>query len=324
VVFIFGTHFEIIKNIPIKLKLMNSIKLLLTIILSGILFSSCTIENEVPFVEIVSEYDLWYVDYNRTSGSGDIPYISKAFTLSFLDGILYANNNIVDIGRTGNGLGIDVGTYNTFNGILETYHDLDGANDFEITVISSNEIKIYNFRQNVSYYLIGYQVNQFNYDKLFYENIEYFLQEYVAWEKVSTTGGIPNAFDDENYLAFSPENTTTFYSSQDRFGRQTAAIDWDYVGRYDLYDVLDYEDLKILTLTYEGGDLEEFELSIISDGKIALYNVDSETTYEFSGKGFVQYLKGGKSKKEAKDIVRNANRKRTKVIRKIKTRRNLK
>ena len=133
--------------------------------------------------EVVTEYDLWYVDYHRTTGSGDIPYVSRAFTLSFVNGILYANNNIVDIGRTGNGFGIDVGTYNTYNGFLETDHDIDGANDFEVTVLSNNEIKLYNYRQNVSYYLIGYQVNQFDYDKLFYENIEYFLQEYIAWEK---------------------------------------------------------------------------------------------------------------------------------------------
>lgn len=313
---------------------MKSIKLLFTMIITGILLSSCTsvyensfennYQNQISLENIVTDFDLWYVDYHRTVGNGDIPYVSKAFTLSFVEGILYANNNIVDIGKTGNGLGIDVGTYNTFNGILETNHDLEGANDFEITVISSNEIKIYNYRQNVSYYLIGYQVNQFDYDKLFYENIEYFLQEYAAWEKVSIAGGIPNAFDDENYLAFSPKDITTFYSSQERLGSQTATIDWDYIGRYDVYDVLDYEDLKILRLTYEGGDIEEFELSVINDGKIALFNVDSKTTYKFSGKGFIQYLKGEKYKKEAKDIVRNTNRKRTKVIRKIKTRRNLK
>lgn len=313
---------------------MKSIKLLFTMIITGILLSSCTsvyensfennYQNQISLENIVTDFDLWYVDYHRTVGNGDIPYVSKAFTLSFVEGILYANNNIVDIGKTGNGLGIDVGTYNTFNGILETNHDLEGANDFEITVISSNEIKIYNYRQNVSYYLIGYQVNEFDYDKLFYENIEYFLQEYAAWEKVSIAGGIPNAFDDENYLAFSPKDITTFYSSQERLGSQTATIDWDYIGRYDVYDVLDYEDLKILRLTYEGGDIEEFELSVINDGKIALFNVDSKTTYKFSGKGFIQYLKGEKYKKEAKDIVRNTNRKRTKVIRKIKTRRNLK
>ena len=313
---------------------MKSLKLLLAIILTGALFSSCTtvfhdsfeddFQNQISLEEIVTDYDLWYVDYHRTSGNGDIPYVSKAFTLSFLNGILYANNNIVDIGRTGNGLGIDVGTYNTFNGVLETNHDLDGANDFEVTVISNNEIRLYNYRQNVNYYLIGYQTNTFDYDKLFYENIEYFLQEYVAWEKTTTTGGVPNAFDDENYLAFTPENITTFYSSQDNFGTQIDSVDWSYVGGYEVYDVAGYQDLKILTLNYDGGDIEEFELSVINDGKISLYNINSETTYDFSGRGFVQYLKNASVKKEAKDIVRNNSRKRTKIERKTKVRRNLK
>ena len=313
---------------------MKSIKLLLTIIITGTLFSSCTefyqdsyndgFQNQISLEEVVSEYDLWYIDYHKTTGNGDIPYVSKAFTLSFLNGTLYANNNIADIGITGNGLGIDVGTYNTRNGLLETNHDLDGENDFEVTVISNNEIRIYNYRQNVNYYLIGYQVNQFDYDKLFYENIEYFLQEYKAWEKVTTTGGLQNTFDDENYLAFTPENITTFYSSQDSFGTQIDYINWNYVGGYEVFDVTGYEDLKILTLNYDGGDIEEFELSVINDGRVELYNVDSKTTYEFSGRGFVQYLKGQKSKKEAKDIVRNNGRKRTKIVRKKKNRRNLK
>ena len=313
---------------------MKSIKLLLTIIITGTLLSSCgavyedsfedNYNNQISLENIVTEYDLWYIDYHRTTGNGDIPYVSKAFTLSFVNGTLYANNNIVDIGKTGNGFGIDVGTYNTYNGLLETNHDLDGANNFDVTVISNNEIRIYNNRQNVSYYLIGYQTNQFDYDKLFYENIEYFLQEYVAWEKVTTNGGVANAFDDENYLAFTPENITTFYSSQDGFGTQVDYIDWSYVGGYEIYDVTDYEDLKILTLNYDSGDTEEFELSVINDGRIELYNVDSQTTYEFSGRGFIQYLKGAKSKNEAKDIVRNDGRKRTKVERKTKIRRNLK
>ena len=31
---------------------------------------------------------------------------------------------------------------------------------------------------------------------------------------------------------------------------------------------MDYEDLKILTLNYDDGDTEEFELSVINDGTI--------------------------------------------------------
>ena len=307
---------------------MKTLKLLLTLLITGVLFTSCTaiITDDViiePSIEnVVSGYDLWYVDYHRTTGNGDVPYVSRAFTLSFINGILYANNNIVDIGRTGNGLGIDVGTYSTFNDYLETSHDIDGFHDFDITVLSNNEIRLYNFNQNVSYYLIGYNVNNFDYDKLFYENIEYFLQEYVAWEKVDARGGAPNAFDDENYLQFTPENITTFYSSQDNFGTQVDYINWDYVGAYEVFDVNGYEDLKILTLNYDNGDIEEFELSVVNDGRISLYHYNSETTYEFAGRGFVQYLKGKKNVKTAKDIVRNNNRKRTKLERKTKNKRN--
>ncbi len=310
---------------------MKTLKLLFTIIITGTLLSSCTIYNDgfvddfAPTLEeVVSGYDLWYVDYHSTTGTGDVPYVSRAFTLSFINGILYANNNIVDIGRTGNGLGIDVGTYNSFNGLLETNHDIDGANDFDVTILSDNEIRLYNYRENINYYLIGYNTNNFDYDKLFYENIEYFLQEYEAWEKVDARNGNPNPFDNENHLAFSPENITTFYSSQDEFGTQVANINWDYVGGYEIFDVNGFEDLKILTLNYDSGDIEEFELSVINDGRVSLYHYNSDTTYDFSGRGFVQYLKSEKTVKTAKETVRNDNRKRTKIIRKAKNRRNLK
>ncbi len=307
---------------------MKTLKLLFAFLFIGVLFSSCEIvlEDEyyndpVSIEEIVSGYDLWYVDYHRTTGTGDVPFLSKAFTISFLNGRLYANNNIVDIGRTGNGLGIVVGNYSTRGGFLETRHDLDGRFDFDVYEISANEIKITDNYNNVTYYLIGYQRNNFDYDKLFYENIEYFLQEYVAWESVSITGGVPNAFDDENYLQFTPENNTTFYSSQDANGTNIDAINWDFVGSYQIYDVTGYTDLKILTLNYDGGSTEEFELSVINDSRIRLYNVDSQSTYEFDGNGFIQYLKGGKTKASA---VRNSGRKRTKIVRETKERRHLK
>lgn len=305
---------------------MKSLKLLFTIIISGVFLSSCTVLYEDEFIieptleEVVSSYDLWYVDYHRTVGSGDIPFVSRAFTLSFNNGVLLANNNIVDIGRTGNGLGIDVGIYNTFSGLLEVNHDIDGYNDFEVTILSNNEIRLYNYNQNVSYFLIGYDANNFDYDKLFYENIEYFLQEYIAWEKVSTIGGVVNPFDKENFLQFTPENITTFYSSEDDFGTQVDYINWDYVGGYEIFDVNGFEDLKILTLNYDFGDIEEFELTVTNDRNVRLYNVNSHTTYDFTGRSFIQYLKGDSKNLESKDLVRNSNRKRIKVKRKVKER----
>ncbi len=307
---------------------MKSLKLLFAIIITGVLFSSCRVvfedsfENEISLEELVSRYDLWYVDYHKTSGNGDVPFVSKAFTLSFLQGNLYANNNIADIGITGNGLGILVGNYNTYNGYLETDHDLDGRNQFEVYQVSGNEIKIYDSYENVTYYLVGYQRNNFDYDALFYDNIEYFLQEYIAWEKTTITGGTLNLFDYENYLQFTPENITTFYSSKDQFGTNVDNILWDFVGDYRVYDVQDYDDLKILTLNYDGGNTEEFELSVINDQTIRLYHSDSERTYDFSGRGFVQYLKGGES--SSVSAVRNSGRKRTKIKRETKIRKHLK
>jgi hypothetical protein len=303
---------------------MKSVQLLFTLLITGVFLSSCTIENdlyEISLEEVVSQYDLWYIDYHKTTGTGDVPFLSKAFTVSFLNGTLYANNNIVDIGISGNGLGIRVGNYNTYNGFLETNHILDGGYDFEVYQTSVNEIQIEDTYNNVTYYLVGYQRNNFDYDKLFYENIEYFLQEYIAWEKISTsTSGTVNAFDDEMFLQFTPENNTTFYSSVDPFGTIIETINWDFVGTYQIYDVEKYDDLKVLTLNYDNGDNEEFELSVITDSTIRLYHIQSETTYEFSGRGFIQYLKGGTPKL----TVRNSGRKRTKRKRVTKIRRHLK
>jgi hypothetical protein len=307
---------------------MKSLKLLFIFSIIGVLFSACNTAsendfrgNEISLEEVVSGYDLWYVDYHRTIGNREIPFVSNAFTLSFLNGILYANNNIVDVGFTGNGLGIDVGTYDAFSGVLETRHVIDGRHDFEVTLSSSNELRLHSYRQNVTYFLIGYQINTFDYDKLFYENIEYFLQEYDAWEKTVFAGGVANPFDEENYLQFVPQDITTFYSSKDDFGMQVADIEWKYVGGYEVFDVVGFEDLKIITLNYDGGVIEEFELSVVNDGKIRLFNLNSETTYDFEGRGFIPYLKGEKT---AKASANNTDRKRTKVKRAIKRRRNLK
>ena len=305
---------------------MKLIKLFFTLLFTVSLFTACVFEEDavlergVLLENTLSDYDLWYVDIHRTTGTGEVPFLSRAFTISFINNTLYANNNIVDIGYTGNGFGIPVGSYTTFDGSLRANHDIDGYQDFEVFRLSANEIRLYNYRDNVSYYLIGYQSNNFDYDKLFYENIEYFLQEFIAWEKTATMGGISNPFDAENYLQFFPENNTSFYSSHDVFGTNIDLIDWSYVGGYEIFDVLDYEDLKILTLNYDGGDIEEFELSVLNDETIRLFHFNTATTYNFSGQGFIQYLKGDNKA----PAVRNNNRKRTKVNRRTKMRRNLK
>tara|TARA_B100000787_G_scaffold90242_2_gene66710 strand:+ start:13720 stop:14640 length:921 start_codon:yes stop_codon:yes gene_type:complete len=301
---------------------MKSIKLFLVMILTGVLFSSCyvtvdeTIDNSISLGELMSSYDLWYVDIHRASGNGDVPFVSIAFTLSFDNGNLYANNNIADIGFTGDGLGIQVGSYDTFGNYLETFHDIDGRHDFEVVQLSLNEIRIFDTVQNVSYVLVGYQRDEFDYDMLFYENIEYFLQEYTAWERtaISTNGNV-NPFDSEHYLQFTPENNTTFYSSHDSFGTNIDELLWDFTGDYEIFDVVGFDNLKMLTLSYSGGDIEEFELSVINDQTIELFHLSSNTTYQFTGRGFIQILRG---EKKSKFTVSKEGRKRTKVIRKKK------
>ena len=264
----------------------------------------------------MSSYDLWYVDIHSTIGNGNVPYVSKAFTLSFANGYMYANNNIADVGFTGNGLGTIVGSYNT-NGIyLETFHDFDGTNIFDVIQLSENEVRIFDIYQNVSYVLVGYQREEFDYDMLFYDNIEYFMQEYSAWERTNISQtGTPNPFDEEHFLKFTPENNTTFYSSRDLFGTNVDILSWAFTGNYEVFDVVGFDNLKILTLNYEFGDFEEFELTVDNDQVINLFHTSSQTTYEFTGRGFIQILRDGKN---GNPSVEKEDRKRTKITRKKK------
>lgn len=299
---------------------MKALKLLSTLFLTTILFTSCVIDDgpyddSISLEQLVTSYDLWYIDYNRTTGSVDIPFLSKAFTISFQNGNLIANNNMVGLGSVGNGYGDQIGYYETINGVLEIDHNIDGFIDLEVIQLAGDEIKIRDTYTNTSYYLIGYQKNNFDYDFVFYDNIEYFLQEYVAWEKIATSQqGAVNEFDNENFLQFTPEQTTTFRSSQDDFGTNVDYINWDYVGGYEVFDVEGFDDLKILTLDYDSSDNEEFELSVINDGEIDLYHVTSETTYTFEGRNNIVY-KNAKAKGQTPKT-----RKRFKTNRKTKKR----
>ena len=300
---------------------MKALKLLTGFFLTLTLFSSCIVaidefadyDNGISLEQMLTSKDLWYVDFNRTTGSGDVPFLSKAFTVSFQGGRLFANNNLVGLGSIGNGLGLQIGYYDTYNGVLEIDHNQDGFIDLEVAQMSNNQIRLRDTYSNTSYYLIGYQRNNFDYDQVFYDNIEYFLQEYIAWEKTYTSQeGALNEFDDENFLQFTPEQTNTFRSSQDEFGTNVDYINWDYVGAYEVYDVEGYDDLKILTLDYDFFDNEEFELSVLNDGEVSLFHVESGTTYDFKGRGNIQF-------KNAKEIGKK-DRKRFKVNRKIKKR----
>ena len=288
-----------------------------------IVFVSCSDDHIDDPIEpitlnmLLNDYDLWYINHDNTTGSGGVSFVENAFTLSFLNGIMYANNNLVDIGNTGNGLGIRIGYYDTFDMTLETDHDLDGIGDFVVTQLNNSTIELYNRFENVTYYLEGYQVNTFNYDQLFNDNITLFLQEYELWEKtyVSDTGDL-NEFDNENFLRFPFEFSDTFESSIDTIGTNFADVIWDFIGGYDVSI-----DPRVLTLDYDIGDTEKFNIDVINDEVIELYHISSGTTYQFTGVGYIQFKKNSSRKKEKrrdKETVSNREKKRTKVERRIK------
>lgn len=290
---------------------MKTIKLLLTFVLTAALFTSCsqdTFVEERPITinELLNSYELWYVDINATQGYGETPFLQKAFTISFRNGVVFANNNIVGLGDTGNGFGIDVGEYDAYEMILDVNHDLDGFETFDVYQVSSSTIELYNPNNDTSYFLNGYQRKGFDYDFVFYDNIHYFLQEYEAWEKTYTSEfGAINEFDNENYLQFlAGGNDSTFRSSKDELGMNPDYILWDYTGVYGVGDVKDDLYLKTLTLDYDFLDNEYFELTVLNDETIELFHPLSETVYEFQGRGYIQYLKTGNSKEEIKDKKR--------------------
>lgn len=306
---------------------MKTLKLLLGFALTATLFTSCytdvVVDNyvEEPTISInqlLNSYELWYVDVNETVGYGTTPFLQMAFTISFRNGTLYANNNLVGIGSTGNGFGIAVGDYDAYDMILDVNHDVDGFETFDVYQINNNTIELYNPNNDTSYFLKGYQRSTFDYDYVFYDNIHYFLQEYEAWEKTYTSDyGAVNEFDNENYLQFiSGGNDDTFRSSQDNPGTNVSNLIWDYTGVYGVGNVNGDAYLKTLTLDYDFFNNEYFELNVINDRKIELYQPSSQSVYQFEGRGYIQYLKtantkgktsvtSGKLRKERQNKVSN-------------------
>lgn len=282
---------------------MKTIKLLIGFALTATLLTSCytdeLIVNDfnnnqgINLNQLLNTYELWYVDINQTLGNGETPFLNIAFTISFNNGTLFANNNLVGFGNQGNGFGIGVGTYDAYNNILDVNHDIDGFETFDVFQIDNNTIELYNPFNDTSYFLNGYQRNNFDYDFVFYDNIHYFLQEYEAWEKTYTSEmGVFNEFDEENYLQFlTANNDSEFRSSQDSNIANPNAIFWDYTGVYGVGNVSGNMYLKTLTLDYDFFDNEYFELSVINDQRIELFHPSSETIYEFTGRGYIQLLR---------------------------------
>jgi hypothetical protein len=133
---------------------------------------------------------------------------------------------------------------------------------------------------------------------VFYDNIHYFLQEYEAWEKTYTSEiGAINEFDNENYLQFlAGGNDSEFRSSQDVNIGNVNNIYWDYSGIYGVGNIPNNMCLKTLTLDYDFFDNEHFELSVINDQVIELYHPTSGTFYEFTGRGYIQYMRTAEGK----------------------------
>lgn len=298
---------------------MKTLKHLLAVAVLALSFVACStqviIEDEIVVVDpnpqvalstVLNAYELWYVDINRSSANADIPFFQKAFTVSFVNGTMWANNNMVGIGSQGNGFGIDVGYYDAYDYdyILEINHDLDGFYALEVTRLSNNELKLYYRPANMTYILEGYQRSNFDYDLLFYDNIHYFLQEYVAWEKVYTSDyGAINEFDNENFMQFLPGGGIgNFRSSQDAQGTNVNFLYWDYSGIYNVADVAGDPYLKQLTLDYDFLGNEYFELSVINDSTVELYHPLSGTLYRFKGRGYIQY-KRAEVKRESKATI---------------------
>ncbi|WP_422349400.1 nicotinic acid mononucleotide adenyltransferase [Flagellimonas sp.] len=301
-------------------------KLLFGSLIIGLLASSCytDVVFEDDFIEespintalVLESYDLWYVDINATKGSGEVPFLQRAFTISFDYGTIRANNNLVGIGKTGNGLGIDVGDYGTLFGAVEIEHDVDGVWVLDVFAVNNNTLELYDSRSDTSYIIRGYQRNSFDYDQIFYDNLHYFLQEYEAWEKTYTSEvGAINEFDDENFLQFlSGTDGAFFRSSVDGSGTAVSNLQWDFEGDYEIFDVANDPTLKTLTLDYDFLGNDYFELYVIDDSTIELYHVDSETVYEFQGRGYIEFLKSGdkvgKKRSKVKSSLMNVTRQR--------------
>ncbi|MGJ8591684.1 MAG: nicotinic acid mononucleotide adenyltransferase [Aquaticitalea sp.] len=307
---------------------MKTLKLLFGFAFVATLFTSCYTEvihddyidttPNIPLNQLLGSYDLWYVDINQTVGYGETPFLQIAFTMSFRNGTVYANNNLVGFSPNGqgNGLGIRVGYYDTYDMILDISHDIDGYNSFDVYQIDTNTIELYNPFNDTSYFLHGYQRSNFDYDFVFYDNIHYFLQEYEAWEKTYTSQtGALNEFDNENYLQFlSGGNDSTFRSSQDANISNPNNIYWDYTGVYGVGNICNNSHLKTLTLDYDFFDNEFFEMSVISDQRISLYHPSSRTTYEFTGTGYIQYMRESNAKGDITKTTTASKKRKQKTV----------
>lgn len=256
------------------------------ILILSVFFGSCSpvdIIEERPLTmnELLHKYDVWFVNVEKTGGNTRIPFLQKAFTLTFDGRNLLANNNLVGLGEVGNGYGDHIAHFYTDDPFLRIHH-ASGSFRFRVTQVSDNQIDLYDTRSDAIYRLEGHHRRNFDYDRLFYDNIDYFLQEYGSWRKESTNGGNHNVFDDENSLQF--------YSLDGDFVFESKGVQF-YRGLYKVENTSRLN-IKLLTLDYgRGNGVEQFELRILSDNRIELYHLRSNTTYTFVGIDNIIYKK---------------------------------
>ncbi|MFK8269417.1 nicotinic acid mononucleotide adenyltransferase [Capnocytophaga cynodegmi] len=254
--------------------------------------NSCSVRDEydneqLTLYDFLHSYDLWFVNVDATRGSGRIPFLQKAFTITFDRNTLLANNNLVGIGSIGRGYGRVIGNFFTTDMYLTFHHDRDGSYRFKIVQVSPNQIDLYDVDSNSVYRLEGYYKRDFNYDRLFFENMRYFLQEYNFWEKTYTSReGAANPFDNENFIKFYSLNGDYFFETSEHPNHITPL----FRGLYNIENIRNTNNVKILNLNYRN-ETESFEIRILNDSEIELYHINSRTTYRFRGVQNIVYKK---------------------------------
>ena len=69
---------------------MKTVKIFLVMLFAGALFSSCyeitddRIDNAISLEELMSSYDLWYVDIHRSTGNGGRTFCVNSIYLIIL------------------------------------------------------------------------------------------------------------------------------------------------------------------------------------------------------------------------------------------------
>lgn len=254
--------------------------------------SSCSVrddydENQLTLDEFLHSYDLWMVNVNATRGNDRIPFLQKAFTLTFSGNTLLSNNNLVGIGSIGGGYGRTIGQFYASDTQITVHHDQDGAYRFRVEQVSVDEIDLYDLNSDAVYRLEGYHKYNFNYDRLFFDNLRYFLQEYTNWEKTYTSQqGAVNPFDEENFLRFFSLGGDYVFETKDYLSRPMPL----YQGIYTIDNINNVSDVKLLSLHYPNG-IEQFEIKVLNDREIELFHINSRTIYRFSGTRNIIYKK---------------------------------